>query len=148
MEDTDLTQQEPQVLAANMALPGPVANAAQRGDLRAVKAWLARPSSEIDAMDGSRWTLLHHTCLPSWLTAENVAVAEYLLSRGASVNIGDSTALHIAIARPTTSHSTDIIDLLLRALGLMLTPGKYIMSNLRSLGPSKSFEMMTSVTVS
>ena len=98
-----------------MFLPDAVANAAKRGDLRAVKAWLARPSSEIDAMDGSRWTLLHHTCLPSWLTAENVAVAEYLLSRGASVNIGDSTALHIAIARPTTSHSTDIIDLLLRA---------------------------------
>ena len=96
-------------------LPGAVASAAKGGDLQAVKAWLARPSSGIDAMDGSGWTLLHHTCLPFRLTAENVAVAEYLLSRGASVNIGDSSALHIAIARPNTSYSTDMVGLLLRA---------------------------------
>ena len=111
MEDTDLTQQEPQ----NWRLPGSVGNAAKRGDLQAVKAWLARPSSDIDAMDGSWWTLLHHACLPFRITAENVAVAEYLLSRGASVNIGDASALHIAIARPSTSYSTDMVGLLLRA---------------------------------
>ena len=98
-----------------MFLPDAVANAAKRGDLQAVKAWLARPSSYIDAMDGSRWTLLHHACLSFRITAENVAVAEYLLSRGASVNIGDSSALHIAIARPSTSYSTDMVALLLRA---------------------------------
>ena len=100
---------------ASTFLPDAVANAAKRGDLQAVKAWLARPSSYIDATDGSWWTLLHHACLSFRITAENVAVAEYLLSRGASVNIGDSSALHIAIARPSTSYSTDMVALLLRA---------------------------------
>ena len=111
MEETDLTQHEPN----NLPLPWAVGEAAERGDLQAVKAWLARPSSYIDATDGSWWTLLHHACLSFRITAENVAVAEYLLSRGASVNIGDSSALHIAIARPSTSYSTDMIGLLLRA---------------------------------
>ena len=45
----------------------------------------------------------------------NVALAEYLLSRGASVNHGDASALHILIARPSTSYSTDMVGLLLRA---------------------------------
>ena len=116
MEDTDSTQQEPQVLAATMVLPNPVANAAERGDLQAVKAWLARPSSEINATDRSRWTLLHHACLPIDLSADNLALAEYLLSRGASVNHGDGgSALHILVVRPSTSYSTDMIGLLLRA---------------------------------
>ena len=47
MEDTDSTQQEPN----NWPLPWAVADAAERGDLQAVKAWLARPFSRIDAMD-------------------------------------------------------------------------------------------------
>ena len=99
-----------------MVLPNPVANAAERGDLQAVKAWLARPSSEINAMDRSRWTLLHHACLPIDLSADNLALAEYLLSRGASVNHGDGgSALHILVVRPSTSYSTDMIGLLLRA---------------------------------
>ena len=91
MEDTDSTQQEPQVLAATMALPSPVSDAAQRGDLQAVKAWLARPSSGIDAMNSYRWTLLHHACLAVPLTVNHEALAEYLLSRGASVNHGDAS---------------------------------------------------------
>ena len=96
-------------------LPGAVANAAKRGDLQAVKAWLAWPS-DINAMDGSRWTLLHHACLPIDLSADNLALAEYLLSRGASVNHGDGgSALHILVVRPSTSYSTDMIGLLLRA---------------------------------
>ena len=99
-----------------MVLPNPVANAAERGDLQAVKAWLARPSSEINAMDRSRWTLLHHACLPIDLSADNLALAEYLLSRGASANHGDGgSALHILVVRPSTSYSTDMIGLLLRA---------------------------------
>ena len=114
MEDTDSTQ-EPQVLAANMALPGPVANAAQRGDLQAVKAWLARPSSGIDAMDVYEWTLLHHVCLADLFTADHEALAEYLLSRGASVNHGDTSVLHCAVARHCISYPTDMVGLLLRA---------------------------------
>ena len=98
-----------------MVLPNPVANAAERGDLQAVKAWLARPSSYIDATDGSWWTLLHHACLSFRITAENVAVAEYLLSRGASVNHGDASVLHCAVARHCISYPTDMVGLLLRA---------------------------------
>ncbi|CAH0369796.1 unnamed protein product [Pelagomonas calceolata] len=115
MEDTDSTQQEQQVLVATMELPGPVGKSAERGDLQAVEAWLEGPSSGIDAMDSYRWTLLHHACLANPITADSVAVAEYLLSRGASVNIGDSSVLHCAVARPSTSHATDMIGLLLRA---------------------------------
>ena len=111
MEDTDLTQREPN----DWPLPHTVADAAERGDLQAVKAWLARPSSYIDAMDGSRWTLLHHACLSFRITAENVAVAEYLLSRGASVNHGDTSVLHCAVARHCISYPTDMVGLLLRA---------------------------------
>ena len=97
-------------------LAGAVANAAERGDLQAVKAWLARPSSYIDATDGSWWTLLHHACLPIDLSADNLALAEYLLSRGASVNHGDDgSVLHCAVARHCRSHPTDMVGLLLRA---------------------------------
>jgi hypothetical protein len=115
MEDTDSTQQEPQVLAATMALPRPVADAAQRGDLQAVKAWLAKPLSDIDSMDVYEWTLLHHVCLADLFTADHVALAEYLLSRGASVNTGDASVLHCAVVRHHSSHPTDMVGLLLRA---------------------------------
>ena len=68
------------------------------------------------AMDNCQWALLHHACLASPLTADSVALAEYLLSRGASVNHGDGgSALHILVVRPSTSYSTDMIGLLLRA---------------------------------
>ena len=96
-------------------LPYPVGEAAKRGDLQAVKAWLAKPVSDIDAMDNCQWTLLHHTCLANPLTADSVALAKYLLSRGASVNHGDASVLHCAVARPSTSYSTDMVGLLLRA---------------------------------
>ena len=115
MEGTDSTQQEPQVLAATMALPSPVSDSAQRGDLQAVKAWLARPSSGIDAMNSYRWTLLHHACLAVPLTVNHEALAEYLLSRGASVNHGDTSVLHCAVARHCISYPTDMVGLLLRA---------------------------------
>ena len=98
-----------------MVLPGPVADAAQQGDLEDVKAWLARPTSGIDAMDNCQWTLLHHACLASPLTADSVALAEYLLSRGASVNHGDTSVLHCAVARHCISYPTDMVGLLLRA---------------------------------
>ena len=111
MEETDLTQHEPN----NYTLPWAVGEAAKRGDLQAVKAWLAKPVSDIDAMDNCQWTLLHHTCLANPLTADSVALAEYLLSRGASVNHGDASVLHCAVARPSTSYSTDMVGLLLRA---------------------------------
>ena len=113
MEDTDSTQQEPN----NWPLPHTVADAAERGDLQAVKAWLARPFSRIDAVDNHEWTLLHHTCLtdPPVITADHEALAEYLLSRGASVNIGDASVLHCAVARHCRSHPTDMVGLLLRA---------------------------------
>ena len=113
MEDTDSTQQEPN----NWPLPHTVADAAERGDLQAVKAWLARPFSRIDAVDNHEWTLLHHTCLtdPPVITADHEALAEYLLSRGASVNHGDASVLHCAVARHCRSHPTDMVGLLLRA---------------------------------
>ena len=113
MEDTDSTQQEPN----NWPLPYQVADAAERGDLQAVKAWLARPFSRIDAVDNHEWTLLHHTCLtdPPVITADHEALAEYLLSRGASVNHGDASVLHCAVARHCRSHPTDMVGLLLRA---------------------------------
>jgi len=111
MEETDLTQHEPN----NLPLPWAVGEAAERGDLQAVKAWLARPTSGIDAMDNCQWTLLHHACLASPLTADSVALAEYLLSRGASVNHGDTSVLHCAVVRHYSSHPTDMIGLLLRA---------------------------------
>ena len=111
MEETDLTQHEPN----NYTLPWAVGEAAKRGDLQAVKAWLAKPVSDIDAMDNCQWTLLHHTCLANPLTADSVALAKYLLSRGASVNHGDASVLHCAVARPSTRYSTDMIGLLLRA---------------------------------
>ena len=117
MEDTDLTQREPN----NWPLPHTVADAAERGDLQAVKAWLARPTSGIDAMDNCQWTLLHHACLAGTPTADNAALAEYLLSRGATVNYGvtngrgTSSVLHIAVARHYRSHPTDMVGLLLRA---------------------------------
>ena len=114
MEDTNLSRWQ-QVLAANMVLPSPVADAAQRGDLQAVKAWLARPTSGIDAMDSYRWTLLHHACMPVPLTVGHEALAEYLLSRGAPVNHGDCSVLHIAVARHCISYPTDMVGLLLRA---------------------------------
>ena len=98
-----------------MLLPYAVGEAAKRGDLQAVKAWLAKPVSDIDAMDNCQWTLLHHTCLANPLTADSVALAKYLLSRGASVNHGDASVLHCAVARPSTRYSTDMIGLLLRA---------------------------------
>ena len=59
--------------------------------------------------------LLHHACLASPLTADSVALAEYLLSRGASVNTGDASVLHCAVVRHHSSHPTDMIGLLLRA---------------------------------
>ena len=111
MEDTDLTQHDPN----NYTLPWAVGEAAERGDLQAVKAWLARPTSGIDAMDNCQWTLLHHACLASPLTADSVALAEYLLSRGASVNHGDASVLHCAVARHCISYPTDMVGLLLRA---------------------------------
>ena len=113
MEDTDSTQREPN----NWPLPHTVADAAERGDLQAVKAWLARPFSRIDAVDNHEWTLLHHTCLtdPPVITADHEALAEYLLSRGASVNHGDASVLHCAVARHCRSHPTDMVGLLLRA---------------------------------
>ena len=111
MEETDLTQHEPN----NLPLPWAVGEAAERGDLQAVKAWLARPTSGIDAMDNCQWTLLHHACLASPLTADSVALAEYLLSRGASVNHGDASVLHCAVARHCISYPTDMVGLLLRA---------------------------------
>ena len=111
MEETDLTQHEPN----NLPLPWAVGEAAERGDLQAVKAWLARPTSGIDAMDNCQWTLLHHACLASPLTADSVALAEYLLSRGASVNHGDASVLHCAVVRHSGSHPTDMVGLLLRA---------------------------------
>ena len=111
MEDPDVTQQEPN----NWPLPYQVADAAERGDLQAVKAWLARPFSRIDAVDNCQWTLLHHACLASPLTADSVALAEYLLSRGASVNHGDASVLHCAVARHCISYPTDMVGLLLRA---------------------------------
>ena len=111
MEDTDSTQQEPN----NWPLPHTVADAAERGDLQAVKAWLARPFSRIDAIDTYRWTLLHHACLNDTPTADNLALAEYLLSRGASVNHGDASVLHCAVARHCISYPTDMVGLLLRA---------------------------------
>ena len=112
MEDSDVTQQEPN----NWPLPYQVADAAERGDLQAVKAWLARPFSRIDAIDTYRWTLLHHACLNDTPTADNLALAEYLLSRGASVNHGDDgSVLHCAVARHYRSHPTDMVGLLLRA---------------------------------
>ena len=113
MEDPDVTQQEPN----NWPLPYQVADAAERGDLQAVKAWLARPFSRIDAVDNHEWTLLHHTCLtdPPVITADHEALAEYLLSRGASVNHGDASVLHCAVARHCRSHPTDMVGLLLRA---------------------------------
>ena len=91
----------------------PVADAAERGDLQAVKAWLARPFSRIDAVDNHEWTLLHHTCLtnPPVITADHEALAEYLLSRGASVNHGDASVLHCAVARHSSHHPTDMVGL-------------------------------------
>ena len=117
MEDKDLTQQEPQ----NWPLPWAVAESADRGDMQAVKAWLARPFSTIGAMDNYRWTLLHHACMANTLTADHEALAEYLLSRGALVNNGvtnghgHASALHITVARHHRSHPTDMVGLLLRA---------------------------------
>ena len=117
MEDTDLTQREPN----DWPLPHTVADAAERGDLQAVKAWLARPTSGIDAMDNCQWTLLHHACLASTPTADHEALAQYLLSRGASVNYGvtnghgKASVLHIAVARHHRSHPTDMVGILLRA---------------------------------
>ena len=117
MEDNDLTQREPN----NWPLPHTVADAAERGDLQAVKAWLARPTSGIDAMDNCQWTLLHHACLASTPTADHEALAQYLLSRGASVNYGvtnghgKASVLHIAVARHHRSHPTDMVGILLRA---------------------------------
>ena len=98
-------------------LPSAVRKAAERGDLQAVKAWLARPLSDINAVDVHEWTLLHHTCLtnPPVITADHEALAEYLLSRGASVNHGDASVLHCAVARHCRSHPTDMVGLLLRA---------------------------------
>ena len=66
-------------------------------------------------MDNHEWTLLHHTCLANPLTADHVALAEYLLSRGASVNHGDASVLHCAVARHCSSYPTDMVGLLLRA---------------------------------
>ena len=102
-------------------LPYPVGDAAERGDLQRVKRWLARPTSGIDAMDNCQWTLLHHACLAGTPTADNAALAEYLLSRGASVKNGETngngqaSVLHIAVARHYRSHPTDMVGLLLRA---------------------------------
>ena len=98
-------------------MPSAVRKAAERGDLQAVKAWLARPLSDINAVDVHEWTLLHHTCLtnPPVITADHEALAEYLLSRGASVNHGDASVLHCAVARHCRSHPTDMVGLLLRA---------------------------------
>jgi hypothetical protein len=98
-------------------LPSAVRKAAERGDLQAVKAWLARPLSDINAVDVHEWTLLHHTCLtnPPVITADHEALAEYLLSRGASVNHGDASVLHCAVVRHSGSHPTDMVGLLLRA---------------------------------
>ena len=89
MEDTDLTQREPN----NWPLPHTVADAAERGDLQAVKAWLARPTSGIDAMDNCQWTLLHHACLASTPTADHEALAQYLLSRGADTEVVNAAQL-------------------------------------------------------
>ena len=117
MEDADSTPQEPQ----NWPLPWAVAESADRGDLQAVQAWLARPFSRIDAMDNYRWTLLHHACMANTLTADHEALAKYLLSRGASVKNGatngngQASVLHIAVARHHRSHPTDMVGLLLRA---------------------------------
>ena len=115
MEDNDLTQREPN----NWPLPHLVADAAERGDLQAVKAWLAKPLSRIDAVDNHEWTLLHHTCLtdPPVVTADHEALAEYLLSRGAEVNRRDpyGSVLHCAVVRHRRSHPTDMVGLLLRA---------------------------------
>ena len=102
-------------------LPYPVGDAAERGDLQRVKRWLARPTSGIDAMDNCQWTLLHHACLAGTPTADNAALAEYLLSRGATVNYGvtngrgTSSVLHVAVARHYRSHPTDMVRIVLRA---------------------------------
>ena len=53
------------------------------------RVWLAQPTADIDATDEYGWTLLHRTCLGNTSSAGRVALAKYLLSRGADVNRRD-----------------------------------------------------------
>ena len=69
-----------------MRIPDEVANAAKKADLDAVKAWLAQQTANIDKhRDKYGWTLLHLSCLDE-LTADHIALAEYLLSCGANID--------------------------------------------------------------
>ena len=109
MEDT-ATQHEPN----NLPLPG---LSERRGTRRsASRQGMAREAYLRDRCHGQ----LPVDSSPSRVFGKSVnrgyvALAEYLLSRGASVNHGDASVLHCAVARHCISHPTDMVGLLLRA---------------------------------
>ena len=101
-----------------MRIPDEVANAAKKADLDAVKAWLAQQTANIDKhRDKYGWTLLHLSCLDE-LTADHIALAEYLLSCGANIDrcgkAHNGPVLHLACALHFRPESADMVGFLLR----------------------------------
>ena len=100
-----------------MELPEEVSHAAKSANLDAVKAWLAQPTTDIEAVDNMGWTLLHRSCFNE-LTANHVALTEYLLSCGANINCRGICAsgcspLHLASARHYSHQGADMVGFLL-----------------------------------
>ena len=101
-----------------MVLPGHVAVAAQRGDLEVVQSWLnnAGPDAVNDRCDESAHTCLTRSMASVGRVRERVELLQFLISRGADVNVCDHTnwtPLHYACFQRTGS--TEMVSLLLRA---------------------------------
>ena len=122
-----------------MVLPEEVQHAAANGQLDTIKDWLESGNNDVNEVDSDGASLLYHCCLELSAHEGHVSVIEYLLSRGADVNLPDEhcSLLHVAAVRQSQS-PRKIVELLLGAgiqvdardnSGTDATPIAWVISN-------------------